>query len=82
LCSAYISNALLWDRGPFYLALFLIQNLLILDALGQHYLERIGLVGPLWVFSRYFCLLNIASAHAFGKFLLGKKQAVWAPRKG
>jgi cellulose synthase/poly-beta-1,6-N-acetylglucosamine synthase-like glycosyltransferase len=30
----------------------------------------------------YFLLLNIACAHAFLKFVLGKKQVVWAPRGG
>jgi cellulose synthase/poly-beta-1,6-N-acetylglucosamine synthase-like glycosyltransferase len=82
LCSTYLANALLWDRGHFYQALFLVQNCLCLNALGLGLLEKVGLHGPLWIFSRYFCLLNIASAHAFLKFLLGKKQAVWAPRRG
>jgi hypothetical protein len=31
---------------------------------------------------RYFVLLNLAAAHAFLKFLCGKKQVVWQPRKG
>jgi hypothetical protein len=30
----------------------------------------------------YFMLLNLASAHAFGKFVAGKKQVIWEPRKG
>jgi hypothetical protein len=33
-------------------------------------------------FIRYFLIINLASARAFGKFLLGKKQVIWTPRKG
>ena len=28
----------------------------------------------------YLCVLNLASAHAFGQFLLGRKQVTWKPR--
>jgi hypothetical protein len=38
--------------------------------------ELPGLVGMIY----YFCVLNWASAHAFGKFLMGKKQVMWKPR--
>lgn len=82
LCLAYLSNALLWERGHLYQVIFLAQNLLYLNALGLRFLERIGISGRLLTFSRYFCLLNVAAAHACGKFLLGKKQVLWAPRKG
>lgn len=30
----------------------------------------------------YFCLVNIAAAHAILKFLRGEKQVTWTPRKG
>jgi cellulose synthase/poly-beta-1,6-N-acetylglucosamine synthase-like glycosyltransferase len=82
LCSSYLCNALLWDRGPVYQGLFLAQNALYLSSLGLRYLEKMGIRGRLLTFGRYFCLLNVAAAHACGKFLLGKKQVLWAPRKG
>ncbi len=28
----------------------------------------------------YLCVLNLASAQAFGKFMMGKKQVIWKPR--
>jgi hypothetical protein len=31
---------------------------------------------------RYFALINLASAHAFYKFLCRKKQVLWNPRTG
>jgi len=82
LASAFVSNALLWKSGLFYQALFLAQNALYLSALGLRFLERVGISGRLLTFSRYFCLLNVAAAHACGKFMLGKKQVLWSPRKG
>ena len=33
-------------------------------------------------FIRYFFLLNMASAHAFCKFIKGDRQIIWTPRKG
>jgi cellulose synthase/poly-beta-1,6-N-acetylglucosamine synthase-like glycosyltransferase len=82
LACAYLSNALLWEHGLFFRALFLAQNVLYLCALSLGLLERIGIHGRFLTFSRYFCLLNVAAAHACGKFLLGRKQVLWAPRKG
>jgi hypothetical protein len=37
---------------------------------------------PLSRYSYYFFLLNWSSAVAFGRFLAGKKQALWTPRAG
>ena len=82
LGGAYLSNALLWERGQCYQGVFLAQNLFYLNAVGLPFWERIGISGRLLRFSRYFCLLNLAAAHACAKFLVGKKQVVWAPRKG
>ena len=45
-------------------------------------LERVGKpVG--WLYAPYyFTLINVASAHAFLKFVAGRKQVLWTPRKG
>ncbi|QWV95852.1 glycosyltransferase family 2 protein [Geomonas nitrogeniifigens] len=82
LAVAYLANAMLLGGGWPYRVLFLAQNVLYLLALCSRFLERAGYGSRLLSLGRYFCLLNIAAAHACGKFLLGKKQVLWAPRKG
>ena len=44
--------------------------------------EKKGYNFTLVYLCHYFVLLNIASAHAFIKFILRRKQVVWTPRKG
>jgi len=82
LMGAYFSNLALWPENPFYKLFFLLQNMAYLAAvvfpiLGKntHRLKTLYLLN-------YFVLLNLASAHAFIKFLLGQKQVMWTPRKG
>jgi cellulose synthase/poly-beta-1,6-N-acetylglucosamine synthase-like glycosyltransferase len=82
LFSTYVSNALLWGRAAGYTAAFILQTAGYLLALTMPFLERLGVNGRILTFNRYFLLLNLAAAHAFGKFLLGKKQILWMPRKG
>ena len=50
-------------------------------AISGHVKNRQGL-SPNWIVGMiyYLCVVNLASAHAFGKFLLGKKQTTWKPR--
>lgn len=82
LLGAYLSNALLAAKGWGYRFFFVAQNVLYLAALQSPLLEKVGVASRLLSFGRYFCLVNAAAAHACGKFLLGKKQVLWAPRKG
>jgi cellulose synthase/poly-beta-1,6-N-acetylglucosamine synthase-like glycosyltransferase len=82
LFSTYVSNALLWGRAAGYTAAFILQTAGYLLALTMPFLERLGVKVRILTFNRYFFLLNLAAAHAFGKFLLGKKQILWMPRKG
>ena len=82
LASAWLSNALLWNQGFFYRFIFILQNLTYLAVLTMPMLERCGCGFRLGAYARYFALINLAAAHAFGKFLIGKKQATWTPRKG
>jgi len=82
MAGVFVTNALLLCRSQFYTAFFALQIVCYLTALLAPYLEKIGLAGRLVTFSRYFLLLNVASAHAFCKFILGKKQVIWTPRKG
>lgn len=82
LITAFISNAFLITDGAFYLIFFMIQLLCYASALIMPFLESHGYNWPLFKFARYFVLLNISAAHAFGKFIKGQKQVLWTPRKG
>jgi len=82
LVSAYTTNMLLLGKGTGYVILFLIQNAGYLLAFFTPYLERIGKKSWLFSLARYFFLINLAAAHAFCKFMVGKKQVIWTPRKG
>jgi len=83
LAAALASNIWLLGRGGlFYPGMFLLQLAGYAAAALMPVLERRGIRYKLLVLARYLALLNLASAHAFGKFLLRRKQVVWNPRKG
>ena len=82
LIVAYLANLSLWFQGPIYKVLFLSQNLLYVGAFLSPVFSKRGFRPRLLYLSNYFVLLNVSSAHAFLKFLSGKKQTFWAPRKG
>ena len=82
LVVAYLTNLSLWFQGPIYKMLFLSQNLLYVGAVLSPIFSKRGFRPRLLYLSNYFVLLNVSSAHAFLKFLSGKKQTFWAPRKG
>lgn len=82
LFAAYASNALLIGKSYLYNALFAMQNVAYVVAMMTPILERNGIRSRTFTFARYFLLLNVAAAHALGKFMLGKKQVIWTPRKG
>ena len=82
LIAAYASNALLLSESFLYRTLFALQNGGYVIAFAAPFLERNGMKSRAFTFAHYFLLLNLAAAHAFGKFILGKKQVIWTPRKG
>ena len=82
LAVAYFSNALLIGKGLLYQSAFIMQSAAYIAAMMAPLLERNGMKSRILTFSRYFLLLNVAAAHAFGKFIMGKKQVIWTPRKG
>ncbi|WP_208609887.1 glycosyltransferase family 2 protein [Desulfofustis glycolicus] len=82
LLSAFISNLFLVRASSFYLLTMGIQSLAYLVALSAPLMVRFGNKSRLIAFIRYFALLNLACGHAFIKFISGKKQVIWAPRKG
>lgn len=82
LAAIYISNLLLVTKRGLYLFIFIMQNAFYVSAFIGLYLEKKKNNIKLFYVPFYFCLLNLASAHAFWKFLNNEKQVVWAPRKG
>ena len=76
------TNLALWNQGWFYKLIFLAQTSAYLAAFLSPLFERSRVRFRLIDLTRYFVLLNLASAHAFLKFIMGKKQVVWEPRKG
>jgi cellulose synthase/poly-beta-1,6-N-acetylglucosamine synthase-like glycosyltransferase len=82
LAVAYFSNALLIGKGVLFQSVFVMQNSAYIAAIMAPLLEDRGLRSRILTFARYFLLLNVAAGHAFGKFIMGKKQVIWTPRKG
>jgi len=80
LVGAYIGNALLVPKAPYYACLFTIQTLGYVAALAAPLIAQKGFRFVLMI--HYFVLINVAALHAFLKFALGHKQVVWTPRKG
>ena len=78
----YFSNLALWGEGDFYRVLFVLQNMAYLSALAFPILEKTDRSLRFLYLPHYFALLNLASAHAFLKFIMGKKQITWTPRTG
>ncbi len=79
---AFLVNLVIVGQGFIYILFLLLQLCCYGFALGAPWLERRGYGTSFSHFCRYFLLLNLASAHAFGKFICGKKQILWTPRKG
>ncbi|MFK5954676.1 MAG: glycosyltransferase family 2 protein [Desulfobacterium sp.] len=83
LAMAWLSCAWLGlSRGGGYGLFFILQNLGYLGAWMAHVLSRKGKDPGLLYLFYYFVLLNLAAGHAFIKFIMGKKQVLWTPRKG
>ena len=82
LIGAFFSNWAMIGDSFFYQMTFSCQIGAYLGALISPPLERNGWRFKLLESSHYFAVINMAAAHAFGKFLMRKKQVVWTPRKG
>lgn len=77
-----LSNLFLLGEGRLYQLILGVQILGYAGSLATPALEDAGFAFRPLRFARYFALLNLACAHACGKFLAGKKQVLWTPRKG
>jgi cellulose synthase/poly-beta-1,6-N-acetylglucosamine synthase-like glycosyltransferase len=82
LIVACLANVALWSHGGFFKLVLLVQTTAYLAAVVSPMLERFGVRFKLMYLIRYFVLINLASVHAFVKFLRGQKQVIWQPRKG
>jgi len=82
LIGAYLANWYLWPKNSFYKLFFILQNMAYFSAVVSPILEKKGHLSRLLYLINYFVLLNLASAHAFIKFVLRQKQVMWTPRKG
>ncbi|MDH3628278.1 MAG: glycosyltransferase family 2 protein [Acidobacteriota bacterium] len=82
LSVALLANSMLWDAGLFWRVVLVAQIAAYVAALCSWLLERIGKRIRLFYLPHYFTLINLAAAHAFFKYLLGRKQVLWTPRKG
>jgi cellulose synthase/poly-beta-1,6-N-acetylglucosamine synthase-like glycosyltransferase len=79
----FISNFLLVNDSTFYLVTMIMQVVFYLLAVVAHLSKTSSFNKIIVVYvSYYFSLINFACAHAFVKFILGKKQITWTPRKG
>lgn len=84
LILALASNIYLVVRGqePIYIFALAAQCFLYGMAVFVKISNASVIKSSIGTFAYYFVLLNIASAHAFIKFVQGKKQVVWQPRTG
>jgi cellulose synthase/poly-beta-1,6-N-acetylglucosamine synthase-like glycosyltransferase len=82
LITAYVFNLTLWTEGGLYKLFFILQNMAYVAAIASPILEKRGCHIRFLYLLNYFVLLNLASTHAFIKFMLRQKQVMWTPRKG
>ena len=79
---AFVSNLALINQGIIYQLFFVLQCSAYLAALVTPLLAQIGIKFKIFYLCYYFTLINFAAGHAFVKFMMGKKQILWNPRKG
>lgn len=82
ISAGYISNLCLLRNGGVYVIAFILQTVAVVAAIMPYMSIQPRIILKISNFANYFALLNLASAHAALKFFLGKKQALWNPRKG
>ncbi len=82
LISTAAGNLALMSDSTLYQFLVAIQAAFYALAYWGHKKSRIGKRRRISYVPYYFVLLNLASAQAFVKFVMGKKQVVWEPRTG
>jgi hypothetical protein len=79
---AALANAMLLQQSVFYQVTAILQLLLYALAMAGLLAGSRFPAGGLFRFPYYFVLLNLASAQAFLKYLMRRKQVLWKPRLG
>lgn len=82
LIGAFLTNLALWPVHSLYKIFLILQTACYVGTVLSPYFEKQKRTVKLLYFLHYFVLLNMAAGHATMKFLLGKKQVIWTPRKG
>lgn len=82
LVSAAVCNLALLFDGMLYRMLLFAQVVFYALAMWGYEQSRVGKHSRFGYLPYYFVLLNMASAQAFAKFVMGKKQVIWEPRTG
>ena len=78
----FSSNILIIDKGSVYFAFLILQVIGYLLLFITTQISQIGESNKILKILKYFIIINVASAHAFFKFVHRKKQILWIPRKG
>ena len=65
-----------------YVILFILQLFFYGLALIAYKSKHLDKLPKIFVLPYYFCLVNVASAHALLRDLKGEKQVLWTPRLG
>lgn len=76
------ANAALWAKSDFYRLTMLLQIAFYAAAGIGYFQEQRGAASRWFYLPYYFVLINTGAAHAFLKFVAGKKQVLWTPRTG
>ncbi len=82
LITAYLTNCVLWPVSGFYKLTFIAQTFAYIGAIASPILDKKGYQSRVLYLFHYFALLNLASSHAFIKFIMRQKIVTWTPRKG
>ncbi len=82
LLVCYISNLLLISEGAIYIFSLFIQSIFYLFAWQGRKYSNDKNVPVYYLLPYYFCLINIASAHATWRYLKREKQVIWDSRGG
>lgn len=82
MVSLYGSNAWLYPEHVYYQTSLLLQSIFYGMAMVGYLFDLWAWPNRLFFLPYYFVLINVGAAHAFIKFLMGKKQVIWTPRTG
>jgi cellulose synthase/poly-beta-1,6-N-acetylglucosamine synthase-like glycosyltransferase len=82
LAGLLISASALSHDNLFYSTAFVLQAAFYAMAFASPLVQKLSRKVKLLYIPYYFTLINLAAGHALLKFIMGKKQAIWTPRKG